>query len=95
MKLNCPAIFPYLWQCYSTLSLLFYGEYILLSQNGAQQGDPCGPLLFSSAIHFVINALVSEFVVFYLDDGTIAGEYESVLRDFKTVEDECAKSAYK
>lgn len=68
MKLNCPAIFPYLWQCYSSPSLLLYGDFILLSQNGAQQGDPCGPLVFSCAIQFVINALVSEFVVFYLDD---------------------------
>lgn len=31
------------------------------------------------------------FVIFYLDDGTIAGEYDSVLRDFKTVKDECEK----
>lgn len=91
MRLNSPTIFPYLWQCYSSPSLLFYGYFILISQNGAQQGDSCGPLLFSSAIQFVINALVSEFVIFYLDDGTIAGEYESVLQDFKTIKDECAK----
>lgn len=91
MRLNCPAIFPYLWQCYSAPTLLFYGDFILLSQNGAQQGDPCGPLIFSSANQFVIDALVSEFVIFYLDDGTIAGEYEPVLHDFKKVIDECAK----
>lgn len=91
MKLHCPAIFPYLWQCYSAPSLLFYGDFILLSQNGAQQGDPYGPLIFSSAIQFIINALVSEFVIFYLDDGTIGGAVEDVLRDFKTIKEECAK----
>lgn len=91
MKLQCPAIYPYLRQCYAAPTLLFYGEYILMSQNGAQQGDPCGPLVFSAAIQSVINALVSEFIVFYLDDGTIAGTYESVLADFKTVIDQCSK----
>lgn len=91
MKVNCPTIFPYLWQCYSSPSLLFYDDYIIWSQNGAQQGDPCGPLLFSSAIQFAINALVSELIIFYLDDGTIAGEYNSVLQDFKTIKEECVK----
>ncbi len=57
MKTNCPAIFPFLWQCYSSPSLLFYGDFILLSQNGAQQGGPCGPLIFSSAIQYVIDAI--------------------------------------
>lgn len=89
--MNCPAIFPLLWQCYSTSILLFYGDFIILSQNGAQQGDPCGPLLFSSAIQLVVAALVSEFIDFYLDGGTIAGDYDSVLRDFKTVIEECGK----
>lgn len=91
MKLHCPGIFPYLWQCYASPTLLFYGDFILLSQNGAQQGDPCGPLVFSSAIQAVVESLVSEFIVFYLDDGTIAGEYESVIKDFKTVIVECGK----
>lgn len=35
MKLNCPSIYPFLWQCYSISTLLFYGDFILLSQNGA------------------------------------------------------------
>lgn len=92
MKLNCPAIYPYLWQCYSAPALLFYGDYIIWSQNGAQQGDPCGPLIFSSAIQFVIDSLVSEFVIiFYLNDGMIGGDYDSVHRDFATVKEECAK----
>lgn len=91
MRLHCPAIYPYLRQCYAAPTHLFYGEFILLSQNGAQQGDPCGPLVFSSAIQAVVNALVSEFIVFYLDDGTIAGDCDSVLADFQYVIVQCAK----
>lgn len=91
VKVNNPSIYPFLWQCYSTSSYLFYGEDIILSQNGAQQGDPCGPLVFCSAIHSVVTALVSEFVVFYLDDGTIASTHEEVLQDFKKIINECSR----
>lgn len=91
MRTNCPNIYPFLYQCYATPSLLFYGEDLIWSENGAQQGDPCGPLLFCSAIQAVVAALISEFVVFYLDDGTIAGDPENVLRDFETIINECAK----
>lgn len=62
-----------------------------MSQNGAQQGDPCGPLIFCSAIQAVVASLLWEFVLFYLDDETIAGSYESVLKDFETVIKECGK----
>lgn len=91
MRTNCPAIYTFLWQSYSSSSLLFYGEDTIWSQNGAQQGDPCGPLLFCAAIQAVVEALISEFVVFFLDDGTIAGSYESVLTDFETIITECGE----
>lgn len=94
MKVNCPTIFPFLQQRYptSTLSLLLYEEFILLSQNGDQQGSQCcSPLIFSAAIQCVVDALVSEFVMLYLDDFTIAWEHDTVLQDFRTVKAECAE----
>ena len=35
-------------------------------------------------------ALISEFVIFYLDDGTIAGNHDTVLHDFKIIVEECS-----
>lgn len=61
-----------------------------MSQNATQQGDPCGPLLFCSGIQGVVEALVSEFVAFYLDDGLVAGNYDSAFQDLKTIVNECS-----
>ena len=51
------------------------------SQEGVQQGDPLGPFLFSLGIQDLINDCTSEFNCWYLDDGTIAGDVRSVLKD--------------
>lgn len=76
-----PAIFPFLQQCYSIPSSLIYDGTIIVSQVGAQQGDPLGPLIFSLAIHKTISSLQSPLNIWYLDDGTIGGSPESVERD--------------
>lgn len=73
----------------------FFGEEIILSQSGAQQGDPCVPLFFCFGIDYVVTNLISEFAVFYLDDGTIAENPENVLEDFTYVINECSKIGLK
>ena len=50
IKEKTPGIFPFLWQCYSANTHLFFGNDIISSQVGAQQGDPCGPLSFCLVI---------------------------------------------
>ncbi|XP_063394325.1 uncharacterized protein LOC134679354 [Cydia fagiglandana] len=52
-----------------------------MSQVGAQQGDPLGPLTFSLSIQKVIAELKSPLNIWYLDDGTIGGKPEEVKRD--------------
>jgi len=44
---------------------------IIMSEWGAQQGDPLGSLLFCLAIPPIVGKLLSEFNVCYIDDGTI------------------------
>ena len=66
-----PELFPYLFSCYSSPSTLFFGETVLSSAEGVQQGDPLGPLLFCLVIHPLVLRLKSEFRVFFLDDGTL------------------------
>ena len=41
-----PDLYSYCCSAYSQPSLLFYGSRTVLSQEGLQQGDPLGPLLF-------------------------------------------------
>jgi hypothetical protein len=52
---------------------------------GAQQGDSCGPMIFSLAIQPIILSLDSQLNIWYLDDGTLADYPEVVLSDFKKV----------
>ncbi|KAF2891382.1 hypothetical protein ILUMI_14791 [Ignelater luminosus] len=57
----------------------------ILSQVGAQQGDPAGLFLFCPVIQAVIENLNSELNIFYLDDGTLGGDTNTVLQDLDTI----------
>ena len=65
----------------ANLPSFFFGNYIIHSCKGVQQGDPLGPLLFCLAIQDLITTLKSEFNVFYLDDGTLDGSLEDIKSD--------------
>ena len=58
---------------------------IIASQEGVQQGDPLGPLLFSLAIQGLASSLSSDFNAWYLDDGTLGGDPGVVLDDFRKI----------
>ena len=81
-----PELLPFVHSAYEKSSSLFCGGSILLSQEGVQQGDPLGPLLFCLTIHPMVLQLRSEFRVFYMDDGTLGGSLPDVLEDLQLVE---------
>jgi hypothetical protein len=58
---------------------------LISSSVGAQQGDACGPMIFSFAIQPIILSLDSQLNIWYLDDGTLADYPRVVLSDFKKV----------
>lgn len=80
-----PEIFEYMWQCYGTPSKLLFGDNIIESCVGCQQGDPLGPVIFSLAIQPIIDELNSKFNVWYLDDGSLGGTASSVLEDLDII----------
>ena len=80
-----PEFYPMIYQAYSTGSNLLFGNEIILSLSGAQQGDVLGPYLFSLSIQNLIHDLKSELNVWYLDDGSLAGDPKLVLEDFKSI----------
>lgn len=75
-----------MYQCYRAPTVLFYGDYRISSEVGVQQGDPSGPLIFSEAIHPIIEALKSELNIWFLDDGTLVGDIETVRHDLMIIE---------
>jgi len=76
-----PELYAYCFSAYSQPSILFYGPYSILSQEGPQQGDPMGPFLFCNTIHPLLKSIESELNLGYLDDCTLGGEVETVARD--------------
>ncbi|XP_029656802.1 uncharacterized protein LOC115230817 [Octopus sinensis] len=82
---RCPSIYRYVDLSYGSPSSLICGSSAISSENGVQQGDPLGPLLFSLAIDSAVKACQSEFNVWYLDDATIGGPACSILEDLNNI----------
>jgi hypothetical protein len=56
-----------IFMCYSNSSFLNFGEHLLLSDEGAQQGDPLGPLMIHLASLQPTRNMKSKFNTWYLD----------------------------
>jgi hypothetical protein len=68
-------------------SFLQFADYLLQSEEGAQQGDPLGPLYFCLVIKELLESLQSELVMGYLDDITLGDDAETCLHDFLRLEE--------
>ena len=69
-----PDLLPFVHSTYSSPSSLFWGDKILQSSEGVQQGDPLGPLLFCLSLYQLHSQVKSEFCVFYLWTMSLWGE---------------------
>ena len=85
VKEFAPEIYPFVYQCYRNPSNLIFGESMISSERGIQQGDPLGPALFCLVVNKLVLSLQSEFNLWYLDDATIGDNPAVVLEDFKEI----------
>jgi Reverse transcriptase (RNA-dependent DNA polymerase) len=60
---------------------------VLHSEEGAQQGDPPGPLYFCLTIKELLESMQSELIIGYLDDIVVGGDAKTCLDDFLYLED--------
>jgi len=77
-----PKLFPFIDRCYSGQSFLQFGQYTLLSDEGPQQGDPLGPMLFCTTVMSLVKRVKSQCNIWYMDDGTMGGDVDTLLTDF-------------
>ena len=80
-----PELYPLVYSAYSAPYDLHWGERLIISAEGVQQGDPLGPLLFCLTLHRHSQHLVSPLVVLYLDDVTLGGSHTEICQDLKIV----------
>ena len=78
-------IYNYTHSAYCETSHLFFGDKVIQSQEGCQQGDLEGPALFPETIQDLVNQMVSQYYVWYLDDGNVSDHYRTVLEDLKRI----------
>lgn len=88
VKNYLPHLRNYVELCYAQPSELYFGNEIIMSEEGAQQGDPLGSMLFCLAIQPIVVKLSSEFNVWYIDDGTIGGNQSDILHDIHIIKAE-------
>ena len=86
-----PDILPFVHSAYSSPSSLYYGNDILQSSEGVQQGDPLGPLLFCLSLYHLHSQMRSEFCILYLDDVTFGGNVEDLEHDLRVFQQEAAE----
>ncbi len=83
----CPTIYSFVHSAYSSPSNLLWGDKIVKSVEGVQQGDPLGPRLFCLVLHQHSLQFRSDFLAIYLDDATLGESCEDLIHDIQVMKD--------
>ena len=78
---HVPEIYNFCHLAYDVSSALKFFNHTVSSQEGVQQGDPLGPLLFCLPIHTLLLACQSQLKMAYIDDITLGGPAAVVAAD--------------
>ena len=80
-----PSLYRFCHCAYAHISKLKFGDFTIDSEEGAQQGDPLGPLLFCLTLQPVLESLECELVFSFLDDVNIGGDLKLLANDIQTL----------
>ena len=92
---HIPEIYALCHSAYGAKSQLLFGNHIIDSSSGVQQGDPLGPLLFSLTLQPILEKLSSSLKFAYLDDVTLGGPSNIVSNDIEILKTESARIGLK
>jgi hypothetical protein len=80
-----PELYQFCLLAYGQHSFLSFGSDLILSEEGAQQGDPLGPLLFCLAVQALLLSLSSMLTLGYMDDFMLGGPEKEVSADVELI----------
>ena len=89
LKKHAPSLVNIFTACYAEASYLSFGEQIILSDEGLQQGDPLSPAYFCLGLHDILKGLRSSSKTAYLDDISLLGDTTSILQDLNHLVPAC------
>ncbi|XP_018496985.1 uncharacterized protein LOC108864944, partial [Galendromus occidentalis] len=83
-----PEIYPMVSQAYRQPTPISFGDTLIQSRTGIQQGDVFSSLIFSLVVHPTLESLRSEVVLGYLDDFTLLSkDPQVILEDVQRIRD--------
>lgn len=83
-----PEIYPMVSQTYLQPTPITFGDAVIQSQTGCQQGDVLSPLLFCLVVHSTLESLQSEVALGYLDDFVLMNrEPQTLLSDVQRIQE--------
>ena len=91
IRSHLPSISAWVELCYQASPVLHFGDHIIRSVCGVQQGDPLGPLGFAMALHPLIQQIHNDVPgllinSWYLDDGVLCGPYDDLMKTLDIIE---------
>jgi hypothetical protein len=93
VRQHVPKLATWVEYCYGTQAKLFLDSHLLSSQQGVQQGDPLGPLLFALTLQPLVLKIAEQcpeldLNAWFLDDGNLVGSPDSVHRAVEIIGEE-------
>jgi len=80
-----PELYKFCLLSYGKPTALKFGSRTIWSEEGVQQGDPLGPLLFCLTIQPLLKSMQSPLVAGFMDDVTLGGSQASATTDIISV----------
>ncbi len=90
IRVLAPGIYKFCHAAYSNTTILAFNNRVILSQEGTQQGDPLGALLFCATLQPILTCQQCELIFGYMDDVSLGGPENLVAANVKDIEQSCA-----
>ena len=82
-----PELYKFVLASHSCEAKLMFGEHIVLSREGSQQGDPLSAVEFCDAVHPTLQRCEARTKLGYMDDVKLEGKVQVVASEVQAIID--------